>query len=243
MFQALRVEILERRPYDSLSIEELRLIGIIQRCDAESFSLYGRSLAELRNDDIWVLGRTALECITCADCTIIVDALRDEVSLRLGKPVTAFDLFTGSGNLLYHMQRALGIRCLGYERDSAVFSATERNLRLVDSEARIQNADYHCGLGSESLYEGDIYILDPPWGRGFSSIGLDLERTSPPVPAILDDIIGARCGLPFTAIIKANDVATESSDRCLREFGTFAQKIVTAGLPEGQNTQYWIMNI
>ena len=55
------------------------------------------------------------------------------------------------------------------------------------------NVDYVAGVESASVPSNETIVafVAPPWGHAFDAVsGLDLRRTSPPIPRILDVLFG-----------------------------------------------------
>jgi hypothetical protein len=138
-----------------------------------------------------LLGRTAVECT------------RDELAYAIAGDISGLaataadashvlvvDLFAGSANTLYWILcRLRGARGIGFELDETVCRLTSENLRVLAAPIEVRNVDYVAGIESVSV-PGDqtiVAFVAPPWGHALDPIsGLDLRRTSPPIPRILD---------------------------------------------------------
>lgn len=100
------------------------------------------------------------------------------------------DPFAGSANTLSWIARHVSAeRAVGFERDDAVFAASRRNLALVGRDVTLLHQDHKAGLAALPVPQDRLLIVfvAPPWGDALSErSGLDLRRTQPPVPAIVD---------------------------------------------------------
>jgi hypothetical protein len=103
---------------------------------------------------------------------------------------TVVDPFAGSANTLYWLARHLQAgRAEGFELDPGVFEATSRNLALLDLDVTLVHSGYEAGLEALRIRDDTLLIVfvAPPWGGALSTTrGLDLRRTQPPVPEIVD---------------------------------------------------------
>lgn len=188
---------------------ELCEVGQVIYGRPESFSLYGVGAPGMEAAGIRVLGRTAAEC--CVDAMSLTVA-QTVAELRgpppddpADEPLVA-ELFCGSGNLGAHLGRVLGLPVHAAELDPLVHSATSHNLRRTGTPTRLRLIDYRDLLPSLSAHHPhDTYIVEPPWGPAITPAGLDLLATSPPVPAILADILRSRGHRPCLVAIKTID--------------------------------------
>jgi 16S rRNA G966 N2-methylase RsmD len=137
------------------------------------------------------LARTAVECT------------RDALADRIGRDIEALaatapavsgsvvvDPFAGSANTLYWIARHVGARrAIGFESDARVFDVTSRNLAIVNLELALSHVGYEAGLKALRVAQDQLLIafVAPPWGDALSETsGLDLRRTQPPTPEIID---------------------------------------------------------
>jgi hypothetical protein len=101
------------------------------------------------------------------------------------------DPFAGSANTLYWLARhAQARRTVGFELDERVFGATRRNLAILGCDAELSHVGYEAGLEDTRVARDDrlIVFVAPPWADPLDEQGLDLRRTQPPVPAIIDHV-------------------------------------------------------
>jgi 16S rRNA G966 N2-methylase RsmD len=177
-----------------LELWEVQRYGTDSYGDADYVSIYGMPPADWHAKGVRLLGRTAVECT------------RDKLGDLIGKDIATFagtapttagalvlDLFAGSGNTLFWMQRHQpGARGLGFERDPAVFRHTRRNLAALALPVEIANTDYLAGLADVRVSRDQLLIafIAPPWGDALSGTsGLDLRRTTPPVTDVVDVLV------------------------------------------------------
>ncbi|MFE9400050.1 hypothetical protein [Streptomyces flavidovirens] len=78
----------------------------------------------------------------------------------------------------------------------------------------------------------------------FTAAGLDLTRTSPPVPEILDDIHRSRDGLPCYIAIKTNDqIAYDSLNRSFTNATHLRTITPKPPLPYGANMDFHLYRL
>lgn len=207
-----------------------------------TWSLYGRTGAELGREGFRVLGRTALEAVPDAHAAVLVSGSRTTEREFEGVAIRrVLDLFAGSGNLLQRVAAALNVPGRGAEADPQVRAATRHNLRLAGiSSIDVEAADFHELLADCRM--GDLVLLDPPWGNAYSSLGLDLSRTLPPVPTLLDDI-GRQVDGPITVVVKTSDALTPQSKQSLYKTGALLGVRATRGMPTGENSEFTILRL
>ncbi|MFB9593683.1 hypothetical protein [Streptomyces racemochromogenes] len=134
---------------------------------------------------IRLLGRTVIECCVDDYAVAVADALAD-IHATLpdnGTEPLVADLFCGSGNFSHHLGTRLGIPVHATELDVDVHDATRHNLSRITTTTRLHLGGYADLLGKHPARgPRDTYFVEPPWGPAFTPAGLDLTRTSPPVP-------------------------------------------------------------
>ncbi len=162
--------------------------------------------AELTARGLRVLGRPALECTKDPHPAAVAELIA-ELRRPSGQRPMVVDLFCGSGTIGHHLGRRLGHPVHAAERDPLVHATTRHNLARLGSSVALHQADYRELLTALPAYsECDTYVVDPPWGAAaFTPDGLDLTRTAPPVPELLDDVRRSRDDLPCLVVIKTND--------------------------------------
>ncbi|MBC3840649.1 hypothetical protein GXW82_11410 [Streptacidiphilus sp. 4-A2] len=245
---ALRERLLGPLRDQPLTTDQLYEAGRIICGHPESLSLYGVPAAELTARGLRVLGRTALECTKDPHPAAIAELIA-EIQHPLGQRPMVVDLFCGSGNIGHHLGRRLGHPVYAAERDPLVYATTRHNLDRLDSSVALHHADYREMLTAlpalPARSEGDIYVVDPPWGAAaFTPDGLDLTRTAPPLPEILDDVRRSRDHLPCLVVIKTNDrIVNSSLDNSLGgavHLHTFTPEPM---LPPGLNAEFHIYRL
>ena len=175
-----------------LSLAEIEQYGLDSFGDANYVSIYGMPPREWHGCGIRLLGRTAVECT------------RDALADRIGRDIASvarrmssdhlvvIDLFAGSCNtlswILRHLPNSEGI---AFESDPQVSELTHRNLAVLQQKIKLVHGDY-AGLFKEWRVEEDravVIFIAPPWGSAFDEIqGLDLDRTSPPVRHVIEQL-------------------------------------------------------
>ncbi|MEU6208397.1 hypothetical protein ABZ891_00560 [Streptomyces sp. NPDC047023] len=232
---------------------ELRDAGRLIYGAPENLSLYGIPAPRMAAAGIRLLGRTTIECCIDAYTAPVADALAEiqaahhtgEPEPPGGEPPFVADLFCGSGNFGHHLGRRLGFPVHASELDPDVHDATRRNLDLIGSDIRLSQLDYRDLLGKlPPRSPRDTYAVEPPWGPAFTPAGLDLTRTSPPVPEVLGHIRASRAGMPCYVAVKTNDqLAHDSLDRSFA--GSVHLRTVTPPptLPRGANMDFHLYRL
>jgi hypothetical protein len=170
-----------------LSLDEIIEVGRILRGSPQGMAFYGLAPAVWYTQGIRLLGRTLVE----ASPDIIAHPIARTVRTLLGEGegVGVVDLFVGSANLMLHVAGALSAHACGLDADEAVWAQTLANLRLIGAAPTVRLGDWLSYFGDPLEVETTIYVLSPPWGDAFSfASGLDIARTDPPIPLIVDTI-------------------------------------------------------
>ena len=173
-----------------LALWEVAQYGEDSFSDPDYVCLYGLRPREWYERGVRILGRTAVECT------------RDRLGDLIGRDVaavartsgrdaaTVLDPFAGSANTLYWIGRHLpDSDGVGFELDDAVFAATHRNLSILGVAIELRPVDFQTGVQALIVPDDHLVIVyvAPPWGDALSAdTGLDLHRTTPPVPAIIE---------------------------------------------------------
>jgi hypothetical protein len=193
-----------------------RVLTTDQLCEAgrlmcgrpEDLSLYGVPAPEMEARGLRILGRTTVECtkdphpVAVAGVIAEIEAAAPEA----GGEAMVVDLFCGSGNFGHHLGRRLGRPVYASELDPVVHEVSRRNLDRVGSTVDLRLADYRDLLGVlPARSERDVYLVEPAWGPAFTPDGLDLTRTSPPVPEIIENIQRSRDRVPCLVVIETSD--------------------------------------
>jgi hypothetical protein len=183
----LRAQLLGPRRYDVLSLSDVMEAGRVMTGDPNGMAFYGLAPAVWYARGVRLLGRTCVE----ATPDVTARPIARTVHALLGQPprVGVVDLFAGSGNLMLHVARALSAPAWGLEADPAVWRQTDINLRVVGAPACVRLGDWQSYFAAPLDVDTTVYLLSPPWGDAFSfASGLDLTRTNPPIPSIVDTI-------------------------------------------------------
>jgi hypothetical protein len=176
---------------DVLALWEVLRYGRDSFGDPDYVAIYGLAPADWYARGIRVLARTAVECTRDA----LADRIgRDIATVAAAAPVASdsvvVDPFAGSANTLYWIARHVGARrAVGFELDAGVFELTSRNLAIVDLDLTLSHIGCEAGLKALPVRSDELLIVfvAPPWGGALSETsGLDLRRTQPPVPEIVD---------------------------------------------------------
>ncbi|MEU8975304.1 hypothetical protein AB0D11_39805 [Streptomyces monashensis] len=215
----------------------------------ESLALYGITAPDMEAAGIRLLGRTTIECCVDEYAASVADALAGlHAALPPAEPggqPLLMDLFCGSGNFSHHLAARLGVAAYAAELDPDVHAATEHNLVRTASRTRLHLGDYRDLLGKHPARgPRDTYFVEPPWGPAFTPAGLDLTRTSPPVPEILDDIRRSREGVPCLVAIKTNDqIAHDSLARSFTDARHLRSITPQPTLPHGANMDFHLYEL
>jgi hypothetical protein len=184
---ALRAELLGPRRYEVVSLGGIIEVGRVLFGDPQGMAFYGLAPAAWYARGIRLLGRTCVEATPDVTARSIARTVR--ALLGRGEGVAVVDLFVGSGNLMFHVAQALSARACGLDADEAVWAQTEANLRLVGAPRSVRLGDWLSYFDDPLRVDTTVYVLSPPWGSAFSFAGgLDLARTDPPIPRVVDTI-------------------------------------------------------
>lgn len=173
-----------------LTLEEILHVEKNYYGEEDLLSLYGLTPKLYYSKGIRILGRTAIECTVDIQAKEFAKTASHICHLFFPNsfPIV-IDLFAGSGNTLFHIASKLkAITSLGFEKNFQLFHKTKSNFNLINFKCEWVHGD---SLELISQYTFDtstplVFIISPPWGTGFDfKKGLDLQKTSPPIPHIL----------------------------------------------------------
>lgn len=227
-----------------LSGEQLCEVARVIYGHPDGFSLYGLTAPALAAAGVRLLGRMPIQC--CVDAFSVPVAEAVAALLPAGQKPLIADLFCGSGNFSLPLSRLLDLPACAAELDPLVHEITRANLGLVGAATRLHLADFRDLLHDlPARSSWDVYFVEPPWGPAASAPdGLDLTRTSPPVPEILDAVRRSRDGRPCLVVIKTKDrIARDSlatSFAGARHLRTIARPPT---LPYGSNRRFHIYRL
>jgi len=186
----LRAQLLGPRRHDVLSLDEIIEAGQVIFGAPEGLTFYGLTPDAWYARGVRLLGRTCVEATPDVTARPIAQTVHTLLGQSPGLGVV--DLFAGSGNLMLHVARALSAEACGVEADQAVWRQTDTNLRMIDAPRCVRFGDWHTYFEDPLKVDTTVYVLSPPWGAAFSfATGLDITRTDPPIPLIVD-VIAAR---------------------------------------------------
>jgi hypothetical protein len=183
----VRAQLRGPRRHDVLSLPDIVEVGRVLFGDPDGMAFYGLALSAWYAQGIRLLGRTCVEATP--DVTALPIATTVAASIGEGEGLGVVDPFAGSGNLMLHVARALSAPACGMEADEAVWAQTDANLRAIGARASVRLGDWLSYFDDPLDFDTTVYVLSPPWGDAFSfAHGLDLARTEPPVPLIVDTL-------------------------------------------------------
>jgi hypothetical protein len=188
----------------TLNLDEVIDAGQVFFNDPQGLAYYGMPPSQWFARGIRILGRTCTE----ATPDITAAPIAQEVAKTVGRPAGVVDLFAGSGNLMLHVARALDAPARGMEADERVHAHTSANLGLLGLEnVEVRHGDWESYFDDPLEVTTSVYVVSPPWGEAFSfAEGLDLDRTSPPVPHIIDTIAARDTAPACFAVIQHTPV-------------------------------------
>lgn len=173
-----------------LALSDVQQYGRDSFGDPDHLSIYGLKPHQWYARGMRIVGRTAVECTPDRLADLIG---RDVAAVARAAPAASLmvvDLFAGSGNTLYWIQRHTGARrAIGFELDGAVFELASTNLHIAGLGMDLRHDSYQHGLQALGQPGEDLLIVfvSPPWGDALrEGSGLDLRRTQPPVAEVVD---------------------------------------------------------
>lgn len=230
-----------RYQHDELTLADLHFIGERLYHDQQACAIYGYPPDRAYARGIRLAGRTAIEyCLDAPAQAIATDLQRYLQHHYLGGPLAVVDLFAGAGNLLYHIARTLRADYgFGIDADPLVAHLTAHNLATIASPWQVRYGSWQEFDPSSlaAAVEMLVVIVDPPWGRGHTSQGLDLRATEPPVPDILEALIPRLC-LPTIWVIKTFEQTVPASLAAITERLSDHQYVRLGCMAPGTNVGY-----
>jgi len=201
----LRAQLLGPRKYDVLSLGDVIEAGRVLTGDPEGMAFYGLAPSAWYARGIRLLGRTCVEATP--DVTARPIARTAHALLGRRERVGVVDLFAGSGNLMLHIAQALSAEACGLDADEAVWRQTTANLRIIDAPTPMRHGDWSSYFDDPLDVDCTVYVVSPPWGSAFSfASGLDLARTDPPIPLIVDTIAARNRSTSCYAVVQHTPV-------------------------------------
>lgn len=241
-----RNELLGAKRSVVLSLEEIRRVGEEFYEDPEGLDLYGMRPRDYFEMGVRIAGRTAMECSNDIRAAGQAKAVREVIQRRsFSGPPSAVDLFTGSGNSLFHLARSIdAVTAVGFELDENVYELTRKNFEKIGFRARFEPGSYQALLRPEILppQHPCVVLVSPPWGTGFSYLdGLDLRRTDPPIGEILSFVRGRLPDHELIFVIQTHEQTVAASVSEITTGRTvYAQGVIHASNRPGRNQGYLI---
>lgn len=205
--------------------------------DSEDLRVYGMETDEWYQMGIRILGRTVVEAIRDPQAAFIAASVASSVEAEALKEAVLVDLFVGSGNLLHHfIRKTKPSRAVGFDIDPTVLALTASNFRTLSrkeprdaTRTEFIVGDWRAGLKTmkTEAEEGKtvVALVDPPWGEAYTHEGLDLRRTSPPIPVILRALRAVHGTGPLFAVIKTiPSVVADSFTEIQSEYDVLERK-------------------
>jgi 16S rRNA G966 N2-methylase RsmD len=190
-----------------LELWEVERYGSDTFGDPDYVSIYGLRPPEWYARGVRLLARTTVECTRDRLAKLIGHDVSEVARAASASRAVVIDAFAGSANTLYWLSRLVNAsQAIGFELDDAVFETTRRNLAILGLDVMLSHEPYETALPRTHV-SGDelpIVFIAPPWGDALdSSHGLDLRRTTPPVPDVVEHV---RAAFPGRAAIAAVQV-------------------------------------
>lgn len=246
----LREKLLGPMRESSVPIDLVKEAGRHFFGSVDAFRLYGQDPASLEKLGVTLVGRTVVEAQIDAQCYPVADGMKEFLKSQalLGTDVVVYDPFAGSCNLLFHVAKAVGAKsAIGFENDPAVVKSTREIVKAVGfddcdlTEGSILDIQDAISVPENSTI---VVLVAPPWAAGFQfGKGLILDKTSPPVPDVLDhlQLLFKKASRVVYAVLTYEFLDQSSVDR----LAATGYKVLLEGtgseLPKGSNTGYLIV--
>lgn len=240
----MRSFVLENLFHEMLDLEQMYVVGQATASDNEFLTLYHLSPKLFLERGCRLLGRTSIECCPDIQAIQITKSFYSFFYETVSQISPFFiDLFTGSGNLLYHLCGMSMVGGVGVEADAYVYAATKENFFRLAIPINIlrPNEDYLRQIPKDVPV---VFIVDPSWGNAFSpELGLDLNRTNPPMPETLTQIMQ----LPITnskyALVKTTEKVDANSVENIEKKFRIIFESKTTGIKSGINNCFFVCQI
>jgi predicted RNA methylase len=201
-----------------LSLSEIRGAGWALANDPNDLRIFGMSPLVWFPLGFRILGRTAVELTRDLHAGFLARSVAETLAGQGLHIADVIDPFLGSGNLFFHVLRAVGAsRGIGLDVNADVLALTARNLSRLRLFGRLKAKElfFHrqdCAHAPGYLQDrSTLLIIDPPWGEAFDARGLDLGKTMPPVSDILDTMRRAMKTAPAFALVKTHPMMVAQS--------------------------------
>jgi hypothetical protein len=222
--------------HEVLSLDQVRAYGRDAFGDPEALRLYGMAPSVWYEHGVRICGRTAVECTRDE----LAAAMAADIAAFIGhRPALYLDPFAGSCNTLRAClathPEAQGI---GFESDLRVYELSCDNLERVHCPASLTLGSFETLIDQVGLSGPSrpvVVFVAPPWGRAFDGTALDLDRTEPPVLAILERLSEAFAAQETAIAVQIHERATPASLARLVARLARPRTVVYPFDPPGQN--------
>ena len=199
--------------HEELSLDQVRAYGRDAFGDPEALRLYGMAPSDWYERGVRVCGRTAVECTRDE----LAEAMTADIAGWIeNRPALYVDPFAGSCNTLRAClathPEAQGI---GFEDDPLVYELTRSNLERIRCPATLIFGTFEALIDQVARPAPSrpiVVFVAPPWGRAFDEkTGLDLDRTEPPILAIIERVADVFAGHETAVAIQIHERAMSAS--------------------------------
>jgi hypothetical protein len=184
-----------------LGLREVRRAGRALSGNPRDLRMFGMGVLTWYSLGIRILGRTAVEMTRDRQAAFFAGAVAGTLRREGHEIGQVVDPFLGSGNLLYHFTRCLGVRhCVGFELDHSIYDLARANFSRLQRVGKLRGVTFELKeadwseAGRTVNTTSSVAVLHPPWGGGFGEHGLDLRLTTPPVMSILRELSDSATG-------------------------------------------------
>jgi 16S rRNA G966 N2-methylase RsmD len=229
--------------HDEVTLSDIYFMGERLYRDRHACAIYGHAPDEAYQKGIRLTGHTLIEYCIDGPAQVIAWEVQSYLQRRgLHESVAVVDLFAGSGNLLYHVAHTLCAKqACGVEADPVVAALTARNFALIESPWQVTHGTWHDFDPAvlDKRIQTVVILIDPPWGRGHTSAGLDLRATEPPVPEVLTTLL-PRLQQHVVWVIKTYEQTVPESLEQVAEYFEDYQYDTLGRMAAGTNVGYLI---
>lgn len=182
-----------------LDLEGVRRAARDLSGDPDDLRMFGLETDQWYHLGIRILGRSAVEMTRDPPARFMASVVAKSLRASDVHVDSVVDLFVGTGNILFHCLRETGApHGLGVDSSRTILELTAANFSRLPgrgglSESRVDwiAGDWREGLtraGAVPAGTSILVVVCPPWGHAYTTKGLDLRHTSPPIPEILREI-------------------------------------------------------
>lgn len=222
-FAARTILLSPRYALQPLEYDDVLLAGHHLTGDRQGLRIYDMAPSQWHPLGIRIAGRTAVELTRDEHAAFIADAAAQTIEASGAAIPAIVDPFVGSGNLLFHLARRFpAARAVGIDNSSEISRATASNFNRLQVAAELMLDDWTA----MPRIVAALYVVCPPWGDAFGPDGLDLRRTTPPVP----DILAALPRPGYALVQMKTDTVSASIDAI--DVGNTALPTLRSGNPD-----------